>query len=565
MEQADTIQFTIAELEFEQNTRNCLKLAVHKAIDQLNKELGSSFKLTCRPDFQFIGLPHLFTLIHSLYRIDRGLIQDLAGKEERFTYDSPKFVEAIIRIVRGIHYPHTQFPIFRIDEDVEVNETAIGLLLDHAREVMQSPDLCFFSGGYGRYGEPLDPVNDYAVRLHWLVDPHSHTLSNQSSCFLRDLGEFGATQVSTDKPVSNFLRDWFKELKREPSANRASQQVISGAGLFMSFLAIHTLPPFMNFRTLVTWIDDHLKRQLHEALGHLSHPPETIEHVENALFRQDRHPGGITEGWIDWAKDVYFERLLSGCIMHALITTPAGEKGELAIAVEAVVLRGYRVTFDEEDLRGRLDTVATQTALAVLNLWAHADYGNSMLRTWAEGMLKRISSWLFHVDDFRESTKTEPTRLAIRLRDAQDPLSRYLLEQFASEAQEELKAYDGSAPLSQPMKNIVVDKLNRVLESNDLFERCVEYVPLTERIQRLILKQTKDEEWIPINRLLLEHACETEVPKSLIRNIVNDALAYVNLVRRWPQYVGAIQMLKQVHAYWLFRRVDENLPTEPTQ
>ena len=392
-EEAETIQFTIAELEFEQNTRNCLKLAVDKAIRELAKNSGAAFNPSLASRFQFIGLPHLLTLIHSLYRIDRDLIQDLAGRGGRFTYDSPKFVEAIIRLVRGAHQPHALFPVLRIDEDVKVNEAAIGLLLDEAREAMQSnqTNCWFFSGGYGTLGGPPEPVNDYAVRLAWLVDRENpDTLSSQAGCFLRDLGEFGATQVSTGAPLSGFLTDWLEKERKGHTANRASQQVISGAGLFMSRWAIDTLPPFMNFPTLITWIDDHLKRRLHEVLGHLSHPPDDKEHINDALFKQDRHPDGIKDKDIDWARDVYFERLLSGCIMHALITTPDGQKGELAVEVAAVLDR-HLLTFDKDPLRRRLTDVALKTAIAVLDVWRHADYGNAVLSHWAESKYQGIA------------------------------------------------------------------------------------------------------------------------------------------------------------------------------
>lgn len=390
-EEADTIQFTIAELEFEQNTRNCLKLAVDKAIRELSKSSGSPFNPSSASRFQFIGLPHLLTLIHSLYRIDPDLIQDLAGRGARFTYDSPKFVEAIIRLVRGAHHTNGLFPIFRIDEDVKVNETAMGVLLDEAREAQNNENpFWFFSGGYGSYEGPEEPINDFAVRLAWLVERESpDRMSSQASCFLRDLGEFGATQVSTDKPTSTFMAEWLKTERQGHSANRASQQVISGAGLIMSRAAIETLPPFMNFPTLITWIDDHLKRRLHEALGHLSHPPDDKEQIRGALFKQDRHPDGIAEKDIVWSRDVYFERLLSGCIMHAFITTPDGQKGELAAEVAAVV-KLHLFTFDKEALRKKLTEVAHKTALQVLDVWRSADYGSNVLSLWAEGKYQEI-------------------------------------------------------------------------------------------------------------------------------------------------------------------------------
>ncbi|HJQ25858.1 MAG TPA: hypothetical protein VKA60_18205 [Blastocatellia bacterium] len=560
LKETGVIQFTIAELEFEQNTRNCLKLAVDKAVAELSKEPDSSFKLSSAPHFQFIGLPHLLTLIHSLYRIDPGLIYDLGGSQGQFTYDSPKFVEAIIRLVRGIFLPHSQFPIFRFDEDVKVNEVAIGRLLEHARAIMDGDDQTywFFSGGYGRLGKDIDPVDDFAIRLHWLADRHTRTLSNQGWCFVRDLGEIGATQIPSDRPLSDYMNGWLKTHRSGASANRAQQQVISGAGLFMSLPAIQTLPPFMNFHLLITWIDDHLKRRLHEVLGHLAPPPEDVEHIGETLFSQNRHPNGITDGDIKWAKDYYFERLLSGCIMHALITTADGEMGKLAQAVDEVLQLG-RLTIDEEDLRHSLQDVATMAALSVLDLWAHADYGSALLSNWAKDMVHRITSWRFYAEEFREPSGKELIGLALRLRQAQDPLSRHLLDQFLVESQQQVQDYSGSAPLSDLLKNIMVEGLNRGLESPDLLnEAATAGVRLTEQIRRLQQTMPTGEDLIRLNRLILEEAYPDELPKHLVGGIVNNSISYVHLVRRWYQYVGAIQKLAPVHAYWLFRPVEEH-------
>jgi hypothetical protein len=45
-------------------------------------------------------------------------------------------------------------------------------------------------------------------------------------------------------------------------------------------------------------------------------------------------------------------------------------------------------------------------------------------------------------------------------------------------------------------------------------------------------------------------------PSRLIEDVVRDAISYVKLVERWNIYVGAIERLTPVHAYWLFRRTE---------
>lgn len=374
--------YPIEELVFEQTTRNCLKVALDRAISILEADSKSSFDKSKAPKFQFVGLPHLYTLIHSLYRIDPALLDALAGDGINFSYDSPKFVEAVIRIRRGNTYP-----IFRFDEDVEVDEQAIGSLLNNCRN-LDTIGYRLFSGKYKTSPENIDYLNDFAVRLHWLVDRDTHELSNSGKWFLRDLGEIGATQVPTNaNDMSNLMSDFVENERDNVSANRSSQQLVSGAGLFMSNQAINQLPPFMNFNHLTLWVDDHLKRRLHEVLGHIA--PGGPEQIEDACFTQDRHPGGILDKEIEWARDEYFQRLFDGCILHALITTHNGERGELAEVINNLITINARVP-EESFLKKTFKDSAKPTAKAILNIWKSETYGNSLLKGWAEKAARNI-------------------------------------------------------------------------------------------------------------------------------------------------------------------------------
>ena len=50
----------------------------------------------------------------------------------------------------------------------------------------------------------------------------------------------------------------------------------------MSRVAISLLPPFMNFESFSSWVDDFVKRLLHEAIGDLDRTD--LETVTNAKF-----------------------------------------------------------------------------------------------------------------------------------------------------------------------------------------------------------------------------------------------------------------------------------------
>jgi hypothetical protein len=381
------IRFSMTALESEVRTRNCFKMSTDLAIHELLNDPSIEFDRSQAPRFQFVGLPHLLSLFNALFLIDPGLILDLAGEQGQLTYDSPKFVEAVIRLVRGVHPIHSRYPIFRFDEDVEVNEQGITELLSAATLAMNT-DLFpydFFSGKYGRADGTPDPVNDYAVRVHWLVDRKSGRFSDKGYHFLRDLGEFGPTQLPTSRPMSDHMRKFVQDRHRGKSANRESPQVISGAGLFMSRSAICMLPPFMNFNNATTWVDDHLKRRLHEAVGHLTEA--SLEQVPEACFLQNRHPQpvGIRDEDVEWARKEYFKRVLRGCLIHSLIMRPDGNPGLLSETVKEMLDRGLDKVSDEASLQSDLVVAVRATAESLLSIWGDADYGDSILSVWALG------------------------------------------------------------------------------------------------------------------------------------------------------------------------------------
>jgi hypothetical protein len=295
-------------------------------------------------------------------------------------------------LARGNDPLLSEDPILRFDQDVEVNEAAIDSLLKKIQNaIIRRYGFSFFSGGYGRTDGISDPVNDYAVRCHWLADtamyanePPYHLILNGEH-FLRDIGEFGATSIPNSKkvPLSTAMNDYVVR-QGGRSTNRDSEQVISGAGLYMSRSAILRLPPFMNFENNILWVDDHLKRRLHEVLGDLA--MVDLEHVEGSLFHQDRYPRnkGIKQDDLEWASSTYFYRLVSACIMHALITNRNGERGELAKFVANFLLfnqtaKDAQFTKLSEDFM----SVAKNTVRDLLEVWSIAEYGNDILKKWA--------------------------------------------------------------------------------------------------------------------------------------------------------------------------------------
>jgi hypothetical protein len=215
----------------------------------------------------------------------------------------------------------------RLDEDAELKAEALAQLLEQYTEVSYTSPFFFFSGTYGESDGELDLLNDYAVRTHWFIDLASQKLDDELiRIFLSDLSQLGSTQIteantSYSDAMDGILNDTNR--KRMVAARRLQCQVISGAGLIMPSKAVNLLPPFMNVKDLTIWIDDSLKRRLHEAISDLSE--NDLECVSSAKIKQDRYPGGINQGWIDFAKREYFDRLLRGCMLHRIISKPDGK------------------------------------------------------------------------------------------------------------------------------------------------------------------------------------------------------------------------------------------------
>jgi hypothetical protein len=330
-------------------------------------------------------------LLNELTNIDHGLAQNLHGPNGEFTYDSPKFVEATIRIARGLS-PHLAWdPVLRFDADVSPNPTGIQLLLDSYVQINDLNPYYFFSGGYGNHSGLPDWINDYAVRTHWLAQPGSRdgtTLkideSERIRMFLADLNELGATQLDgSPKFYSSALKLLLGGTRHPSMPERKSPQVISGAGLVMAPRAICALPPFMNVSNATIWVDDHLKRRVHEAVEHIRH--DHPERIRGALFEQSRHGSqGITDIEIRWAIDQYFDRLLRGCLLRRLVNELDGSATSYSLLlkeiVKSVVVSGLTRRIDKR--KSDWFTALTERYEEVLTCWAGVEYHGTVLQTW---------------------------------------------------------------------------------------------------------------------------------------------------------------------------------------
>lgn len=346
------------------------------------------------PVFHYIGLQKLLSLLQNIVHVDPRLTKFLCGEGDVFTYDSPKFVEAVIRLARG-DVPHlAPHPILRVDEDAELNAFAVEALLNaHSSECTRTP-FYFFSGQYGSDSGIDDPINDHAVRVHWFAEVghrRGEPISDPDqekriSTFLADLSELGATQIPNSSiSYSSGLKSVL--LNRSAATERGCPQVISGAGLIMSCRAVSLLPPFMNIGELTTWVDDLLKRRLHEAIGDLG--PFEVEIIKDARISQDRHrPAGIDKDDLKEDKIYsYLQRLLRGCLFRHIITeldgSPTRYSNLIANIVSFRVVEGSPELSDEQraDLRDEMVKRAQVRYEEVKAAWTSVEYEGSLSYT----------------------------------------------------------------------------------------------------------------------------------------------------------------------------------------
>jgi hypothetical protein len=488
------------------------------------------FNIQDTPCFIFIGIRELVSLLRRLILINPKLVENLAGPKGIRTYDTPKFVEAVIRIVRGTNMYLIGNPVLRIDADVSPSEKGVELILDKVFELEEQFKPFYFISGCYR-GEknleepPEDPLNDYAVRIHWFyaIDNNRNESYGKYKQFLIDLHQIGAKQLY-EEDISSSCKSM---LENRIKLSRNSLQVISGAGLVMSLRAILLLPPFMNMSRNIVWIDDFLKRVLHEMVGHISSndverviTPEIASRFPTARFIQDRGKPKEIQTVID--NSDYFQRVLRGCLMYSAITEDGQSSGPLAEAIKEGLERRLSQLDDTEEnlLHNKLRAVMLKRGREVMEIWSNSgtDYGNDILENWCDNLNKVGIS-----DKLKFTSKIE------------------------------VKAY--------PV-NSILDKLRPEFESNN--------VPLPENATVVLEPFSENKGWLirdednkSIYIIREEEKDKKKIYKiynvimldDIINDAINDAIAYVKLARSWSNYVSAIIGLQPKDCSWLYKRI----------
>lgn len=340
-----------------------LKEASKKACKEANE------KTECKEDFIItIGFDKMVSVMSKLQwaatNAEQQLNLLLLGDGKHMRYDSPKIVDAMLRIFGRAN----GMPVFRIDEDVKPNQKSFIKLLEAYNNLPQDKGFFVFSGGYGHWKfskkdqQQAALINNYAVRTHHLAMKSNgkkwHINVDKCKNFLNGLTDIGAEQSFAES---------------DDGGNSSEAQVISGAGFCLSYEAIKKLPPAANMISPITWIDDQLKRKMHEELNDLGE--NQISRVKDALFLQDRHPPLKTDDPPlipdEWMQEEnikgYLSTLAKGCVFNALISTPSPFIGQLKVYLDNAKWPASRPNIFENDTKGK-PTGLTLLGRELLNL-----------------------------------------------------------------------------------------------------------------------------------------------------------------------------------------------------
>jgi hypothetical protein len=322
--------------------------------------------------------------LHNVFgRITNSDIADrlktwMIGDTKGLRYDSPKIIEAIVRL----RLLGSGVPVFRVDHDVlfrgEENwdkknlefSSTIGSCLTAYQLRRDSPSLASFifsasydhkvlheskaSGDFHAWGRayatrvfPALPFDQNLIRTTLEIIQQGHqeaqilyedpTLSAKKREIEAEAWDAYAAKAFSPQLARKFFGFEGEKFIASDLAGIGQvgaspiASVISGAMLYLSDGAILDLPPFSNFSLNVSWIDDHLKYCLHRELRHLKRP------ALNAGVREVKQNDLLSYSKIDdvvvqkagrkiqgdlrrYIFNAYLPTLLRGAILDAWIT-----------------------------------------------------------------------------------------------------------------------------------------------------------------------------------------------------------------------------------------------------
>lgn len=361
------------------------------------------------------------------------------GKSQAIRYDSPKIVEAIVRL----RLLGSGVPVFRLDYDVlfrgEENKQLpdLGLFKTVAsclrayRLRMDEPTVATFLLSASYDTRALAPPESSASLAAWRgafatrMFPALPVVAEQiarvekKKCtweqYAESVFDSGLARKYYGLADDDLVTEGVKGIGKIGAHPIAS--IISGAMLCLSEGAILDLPPFSNFTLNVSWIDDHLKYCLHRELRHLTtislkmEPLLSDAKLDPIMVQKARAP---IENLPSYVLGVYLPTLLWGTVVDAWITanpllkyrpeylstaeqhqwhaiTRHGRsEGVLSSALQTALEKGSFITAERLRLRETLVEVGLKRITEVRKQWIGLTGAGaeSFASIWAKGTVK---------------------------------------------------------------------------------------------------------------------------------------------------------------------------------
>lgn len=122
-----------------------------------------------------------------------------------------------------------------------------------------------------------------------------------------------------------------------------------------------------------------------------------------------------------------------------------------------------------------------------------------------------------------------PKKLAVKLRDAQDPVSEFLKSQFSADTRSLLTAYKEKEEPSDQLVSAIVNELNRLISGPSLFdEDRFSDIELSDETQELADSNPQGPALLALNRALLAEAFPSLVAQSQIDDTLEPLDGFLN-------------------------------------
>lgn len=290
---------------------------------QSGENLGRELERELGPDVRVLTALDLVDVFGEMSAVE-DLKKFLTGMKSEMRYDTPKFIESIVRL-RMIG---SRVPVLRLDRDVlipppgeqfNLQGLAAAILQIHAGVNAHHENTqvlaTILSANYETPANDNDGVmawnRGYATRiLPSLLVPSD----DDAKKYIETPGLVGNWETELQQHFSLELTKRFYAHLWEWGAPTTA--VISGALLYMNDAVVLNVPPFSNFSQMVMWIDDHLRYVLHREMGDFCRRTETEYrtdkplHVHYSNVKIAKHR--LAEGFLHYTIKTYLPSLLWG-------------------------------------------------------------------------------------------------------------------------------------------------------------------------------------------------------------------------------------------------------------